>query len=115
MVEEQGSGAGEAAYSMADGICPESPVGKYSFWAAAEENNILIPVPALEAWAEGDSYPELFGGCMSRHSGVHTDYTSIHLPNREDRPPCPKSPLAIRAIFAARMAFSNFSTFRPLK
>lgn len=76
-----------------------------------------VSAPAPGAGSSGVVLPDpaYGGGCMSRRIGEYSGYTSAHLPISMDRPPCPKNPEAIRAILAARMAFSSFSTFRLLK
>lgn len=75
----------------------------------------MIPVP-------GDNIPVLFGtvppfGVLpssdtaerSHPIGEHNGYTWYHLPVRSCNPPAFKKPEANLAIFAARMAFSNFT------
>lgn len=59
--------------------------------------------PAGAGWVPGMIFEH---GCHL--SGVYIGYTYFHLPVSKDRPPCPNNPDAIRAIFAARMAFSSF-------
>ena len=95
--------------------CP-APAGRCNSEAgAAGEGDRAFPAAGAKALAGTGYDPEPAGGCKSRRSGVHIGYTSYHLPKRLVRPPCPRNPEAIRAIFAARMARSSFSTFRPLK
>lgn len=103
-----------AGYSSGIRRCP-FPVGQDKVAAAGVGIAADTLVPGAGEQEPDGSCPAYAGGCRNRHSVAHSGYTSHHLPISMDRPPCPKNPEAIRAILAARMAFSSFSTFRPLK
>ena len=89
--------AGEVAFSPTLGC-------KVAVAARDKMAEPAFPGAHSRGWADPGS--DFFDNCHP--VGEYIGYTWNHLPVKKDRPALPRAAEATPAIFAARMAFSNF-------